>query len=489
MNTAKYVALVLGVVVALAAAPVFAQTYYPNYYGTASAGSCIVLTKNLSISSRDSEVSTLQNFLVAQNYPGGGSWMITGYFGKATAQAVRNFQQQTGLPVTGSVDSATRTAIQSRSCGGTYGNQYDYTYNTYPSNTYPYDYSYNTYQYNYPYTYPYSYPSYSSTVPTNYPVCDGGGNYYNCQPQSSTVYINYLNPNSGAVGSTVTVYGYGFSSEGNTVHFGNGIITDLRSYDGRLLSFTVPTQLSGYGTQSTQLTTYNVYVSDQQGRNSNVTQYTVTSLANVSIRPTLTSVSGPNTLTAGTQGTWTVSVNAPANSYVTVNVSWGDENIYNYTAQQTSQQLYVYGSQTFTFTHTYYNSGTYAPMFTASNTAGSNASSASVQVVASGSTSGQAYLNSLSPVQGQKGTLVVLNGSGFTATDNVVHFGIGGLRNVNSTNGTTIYYTIPQYVSPCDFVVGSGCMAPAIQVTSGTYPIYVTNANGTTQTLNFAVVQ
>jgi peptidoglycan hydrolase-like protein with peptidoglycan-binding domain len=473
MNIAKYTATTLGVTVALAATPVFAQTYYPNYYGTAETASCTILTSNLSFSSRGEEVKTLQRFLVAQNYPGGGTWMITGYYGQATTQAVRNFQMQSGLSITGSVNAATRSAIQINSCGGTYGYQYDYTYNTYPYTTHP-----STYTYSYPY----------STTPYYYTGCQYY-NYHNCQPQSDNVFITYLTPNSGAVGTDVTVYGYGFGAEGNTVHFGNGIIANLRSLDGRALSFKVPNQIAGYGVQPIQLTTYNVYVTNRDGQNSNTKQFTVTALAHTGLKPTVTSISGPNSMNTGTQGTWTITVNAPSNSYVTMNASWGDENFYNYTAQQSTQSLYVSGSQTFTFTHTYNYTGTYNPTFTVSNTAGSNVSSASVHVTGSGTPgSGQTALNSLSPTQGQKGTLIVLTGSGFSATDNTVRFGIGGSRNIPSVGGTVIYYTVPHYVSVCDLIVGP-CASPVTQITNGTYPVYVTNSSGTTQTHNFSVVQ
>ena len=446
-SAGNYVVPSLIFAILFSATPAFAQVYYPNYASTAS---CTTLTRDMSVGSRNSEVLTLQRFLVAQNYPGGGNWMLTGYFGRATEQAVRNFEQQAGLYVTGTVNAATRSAIQNASCGGSIYPNYNYTYPTYQS----------------------------------YSGCQ----YYNCEPQSGSLSITYISPNAGAVGSVVTIYGYGFSTEGNTVHLGNGIIANIRSFDGRSLSFTVPAQLSGYGTQMTQLMTYNLYVTNQLGQNSNSTQFTVTSLANSGIRPTISAVSGPTTITTGTSGTWSVTVTAPsAYASVTMNVTWGDENLYGNAQLQVAQQYFVNGTQTFTFTHTYANAGTYTPTFTVSNSAGSNASSASVYI--SGSSQGSVTLNTLSPSQGQKGTQIQLFGSGFTANDNVVHFGIGGLRNVSSVNGTVIYYTIPQYVSACDLIIGSGCSASATQVVSGTYPMYVTNSNGTTQTLNFSVVQ
>ncbi|MBP9669508.1 MAG: IPT/TIG domain-containing protein [Candidatus Pacebacteria bacterium] len=114
---------------------------------------------------------------------------------------------------------------------------------------------------------------------------------------------------------------------------------------------------------------------------------------------------------------------------------------------------------------------------------------ASVTVVVTGSTSGGTVtLSSIQPNAGSAGTTVVLTGSGFSTTGNDIHFGIGGTRNVAAINSSTIYYTVPHYVSPCDFTVGL-CSAPAVLVQNGSYPLYVTNAQGTSQTFTFTVNQ
>src|SRR3989338_10401961 len=168
------IALVPALVALLFATAVSAQSYsYPQSYaqGYSSYGSygggCITLYADLSYGSRGSEVLKLQQFLVSQNYPGGGSWMMTGYFGNATVQAVRNFQQSAGLSTTGFADGQTRSAIQSRSClpgqGGTIGDGYLQDYFNYSSNVYPYNYSYTTPSYTTPtYTTPiYTAPSYT----------------------------------------------------------------------------------------------------------------------------------------------------------------------------------------------------------------------------------------------------------------------------------------------------------------------------------------
>ena len=83
-----------------------------NWYS----GPCVTLSRTLSMGTSGSDVTQLQAFLVAQNFPGGGAWMETGHFGAATLAAVKDFQQVKGLPQTGIVDIATRAAIESMSC-------------------------------------------------------------------------------------------------------------------------------------------------------------------------------------------------------------------------------------------------------------------------------------------------------------------------------------------------------------------------------------
>ncbi len=439
---------------------VLAQTYYPSSYTN-----CGSIPAGLSVGSRGTDVSNLQSFLVAQNYPGGGSWMITGYFGQATAAAVRNFQSMHGLPQTGMVDTSTAAAMSS--CGGVgfpaysvptypplypipttpvvpvYPVQYPY-YNNYYGNTpvitslsqntgsagstitiygVGFDQWSNTVHFggtavynvasqngtSLTVTVPNNYYSYSYagtvvqiTVQNSHGTSNAvsftmygnqygclpgqGGTYYStscgCPPQytggynnsyntycpmpnTSTPIISYINPTSGGVGTIVNVYGSGFSASGNSVHFGPGIIANLPSFDGHGLSFTVPSYLSGYGSQPITLSTYQVSVGNAQGSISNAVPFTVTSLGSSSGAPVINSVTGPNSLAVGQQGTWTVNLSSGSNQYLTFNVNWGDQNTYPMTSTQ-SQSIF----QTNSLTHTYYASGTYTIVFTVSNSFG-----------------------------------------------------------------------------------------------------------------------
>lgn len=546
-----------------------AQVYYPS-----SSSGCVALSSDLSFGSKGGEVSKLQQFLVSQNYPGGGSWMVTGYYGAATVTALRNFQITAGLPMTGYADAQTRAAIQSRTCTSSLGGVGfpSYvplpTYQAAPTYLPPVSLSAPTL----PTPYPYAignpptlgslslYTGVAGTLVTLYGSnFDGSTNTVRFGPSSVTAYsqngtqltivvpavpagsyqvsvstargtsnsmtfavtagaaipgcvagigntccsqwshsqecgpltISSLSPSSGSVGSAVTIYGIGFTPNNNTVHFGQGIVAGAGSFDGQSVSFTVPTVLSGFGSAQVQIADYPIYVTNAYGENSNVLAYRVTSTAGTPIvTPVIATASGPTSIAAGTSGTWTLTLQTSIGTAVTTSVRWGDENVYG--GANTPSTTLLQTQQTISLTHTYQSVGVYTITFTVSTGAGSSVATATVSV--GGGLPGQGgsgYLSvfSLSPASGRPGTAIVINGSGFASSDNTVHFGVGGQRNVYS-GGTAIQYTIPTYVSPCDLIQsGFVCGSPVQTVTPGTYPIYVTNGAGATNILYFTVTQ
>jgi hypothetical protein len=440
-------------------------------------------------------VTTLQRFLVSRNYPGGGTWMITGYYGAATAAAVRNFQTAQGLGASGVVDSQTRLALDRVSCGGV--NPVTPVVPSYTTPSYP----------SYAPTYP-TYPAAPVAYPT-YPGygygfgCDGFqgyagafygiGTYYgNCptynanQAQLGSPTVTYLSPASGAIGESVTIFGTGFSTAGNTVHFGSGVITNLGSPDGRSVSFTVSSKLTGYGSQTVGLGAYYVSVTNASGYTSNTSTFTVTSLGSLGT-PVISNVSGPSTLAAGAVGTWSITTSNPYGAYLTVAVEWGDtQNLY---AQNAAQQIAGSGSQTATFTHVYAQQGTYTIQFKVTNQNGQSTISTQSVVVTGTSGTGSISISSVTPTSGRTGTQIAIQGSGFTQYDNTVRFGSGGTMHLPAYNGT-IYYTVPQYLSPCDISTSGTCPLYLQLVTPGTsYPISVSNSNGTSNTISFSVTQ
>lgn len=148
---------------------------------------------------------------------------------------------------------------------GSYWSSYPCSNSQYPASPYyGQNYSWqNPYQYSYP---QYSYPSYSAPYPCGY------YQYNNCI-QNPVIYS--VAPNAGTPGTTVTVYGSGFSYRDNSVRFGNGIITGLFSSDGKTLSFVIPTTLNGFNSQYATPGTYNLTVTNADGRVSNQVAFTI----------------------------------------------------------------------------------------------------------------------------------------------------------------------------------------------------------------------
>src|SRR3989338_245621 len=110
-------------------------------------------------------------------------------------------------------------------------------------------------------------------------------------PPSSGLSVSYLSPSSGPIGTQVTIVGSGFTSTGNKVIFvnlgtENNPTYSLNSYDGRTLTFTIPSSdyyacLYTYPScaipqRLTQPGSYSVSVMNPNGT-SNSVNFTVTS--------------------------------------------------------------------------------------------------------------------------------------------------------------------------------------------------------------------
>ena len=98
---------------------------------------------------------------------------------------------------------------------------------------------------------------------------------------------------------------------------------------------------------------------------------------------------------------------------------------------------------------------------------------------------------SVSPNFGGVGTLVTLTGTGFTLSDNEVHFGPGGMKGVTTlrkVNGTLLTFNVPESVNGCDFTTGlPPCADKSYPVVPGDYALYIVNQNGKTNSVTFTV--
>jgi IPT/TIG domain-containing protein len=98
------------------------------------------------------------------------------------------------------------------------------------------------------------------------------------------------------------------------------------------------------------------------------------------------------------------------------------------------------------------------------------------------------HLDSLSPTMGPIGTQVTAHGTGFTAEDNLVLFdGFGAIPHVASNDGTTISFTVPEYLDPYCRFIDPPCGHPSVHVERKRYQITVQNTQGITGTLSFTV--
>ncbi|MBX4200391.1 IPT/TIG domain-containing protein [Candidatus Parcubacteria bacterium] len=112
---------------------------------------------------------------------------------------------------------------------------------------------------------------------------------------------------------------------------------------------------------------------------------------------------------------------------------------------------------------------------------------ASIAKVCGGTTTGPVSISSLVPTQGLVGAQVTITGSGFTATDNTVHFGYGVVTNLTSVDTTHITFNVPSSLNPACFYSTPACLIPSQITTPGNYSVSVSNANGQSNSQTFAV--
>ncbi len=115
-------------------------------------------------------------------------------------------------------------------------------------------------------------------------------------------------------------------------------------------------------------------------------------------------------------------------------------------------------------------------------------------------------ITTIQPDSGTIGTKAVITGTGFTARDNNVAFRqapedaptagykVGYINNLVSRDGRTIEFVIPEWLSACAFPLSETnpvTVCPAIGILfkpgTQTYPVFIVNQNGTSNSVNFTV--
>lgn len=203
--------------------------------------------------------------------------------------------------------------------------------------------------------------------------------------------------------------------------------------------------------------------------------------------PVISGISGPTTLNAGQNGTWTINASDPENGTLSYSVIWGDEAVAIPMTMNSANSISY--TQTTIFTHSYSNAGTYTPTFYVRNNTGNTVSS-STSVNVGNSNSIQPTINYLQPNSGTIDASVTIIGSGFTPTGNRIKFGNLGIENnpsysLNSYDGKTIVFTVPS--SNYFTCLAYGCMIAQQLTQPGNYEVSVTNGNGTSNQVPFTV--
>lgn len=96
-------------------------------------------------------------------------------------------------------------------------------------------------------------------------------------------------------------------------------------------------------------------------------------------------------------------------------------------------------------------------------------------------------VSNIMPATGPVGTEVTIVGSGFPGRDNTVRFGTGYIRNIESADGTTLRFAIPDGLDLCAPESAGPCPGAYPQVTPGDYAVGVLAAGETSNTLTFTV--
>lgn len=99
------------------------------------------------------------------------------------------------------------------------------------------------------------------------------------------------------------------------------------------------------------------------------------------------------------------------------------------------------------------------------------------------------FISSVSTSSGRVGTQVTIYGRGFnnTYSSNTINFGLSIIPNVYSPDGTSMTFSVPAYTNSACLYTVPACVIPQYQIIPGTYPVFVTNINGTSNVISFLV--
>lgn len=96
-------------------------------------------------------------------------------------------------------------------------------------------------------------------------------------------------------------------------------------------------------------------------------------------------------------------------------------------------------------------------------------------------------VSKVSPASGPVGTTVTITGRGFGATRNTATFGMGYIRNIESSDGTTLTFVVPEGLDLCPPDTTSPCAGAHPRTKAGDYTVSIMIDGKKSNVLTFTV--
>lgn len=102
---------------------------------------------------------------------------------------------------------------------------------------------------------------------------------------------------------------------------------------------------------------------------------------------------------------------------------------------------------------------------------------------------GSPRITAIEPASGPVETQVVLEGSGFLDTGNVVRFGRGYLRGLDSPDGKALRFRVPDGLDACGPNTSGPCPGGYQRLGPGRYEVSVVTRDASSNTVTFTVTE
>jgi hypothetical protein len=98
-------------------------------------------------------------------------------------------------------------------------------------------------------------------------------------------------------------------------------------------------------------------------------------------------------------------------------------------------------------------------------------------------------INQITPAASPVGTVVTVQGNNFASANNVVKFGAGYIRNIDSQNGTTLSFSVPDGLDLCAPEGMGPCQGAYPRVGPGEYAVAVVSQGKASNSVKFTVTE